>query len=333
MLICPILRCRMPCASIALAVVLASSSVPMLGAQTRGRGPAKPTLGPGNIDLKQGREKLRDAELSFASAAAGRAAADAIVASYTDDVILLIGGKALITGREAARAAISQSLPSRGTTRWRPVRLDVSADATLGYSFGYTELDVAASSDSAARTVVGKYLSLWRRQPDGSWKVAVQVRNPRRPGDADSVPPPGFASPSDPVLPKPNAGAASEREAAMATDRAFSDSAARDAGDAFAFFAAEDGALLGSGPDMVWGRDAIRRVFAESGPPRRLVWRPVLGGAAGTGDLAYTIGRADVLALDQPGTPVVGHTKYLTVWRKQRDGSWRYVIDGGNAAP
>jgi ketosteroid isomerase-like protein len=29
----------------------------------------------------------------------------------------------------------------------------------------------------------------------------------------------------------------------------------------------------------------------------------------------------------------VGYSKYLTVWKKQRDGSWRFVADGGSARP
>jgi ketosteroid isomerase-like protein len=40
----------------------------------------------------------------------------------------------------------------------------------------------------------------------------------------------------------------------------------------------------------------------------------------------YTGKRAD-------GAPEVRYSKYLTVWKKQRDGRWRYVVDGGSARP
>jgi ketosteroid isomerase-like protein len=119
----------------------------------------------------------------------------------------------------------------------------------------------------------------------------------------------------------------------MAADRAFSDSGARDLSHAFASFAAPDGAMLGSGAEMVWGPDEIASVFKEWPANRRLVWHPVQAGVASSGDLAFTVGEAETLALDQPGTPAIAKSKYLTIWRKQADGTWKYVVDGGNARP
>ena len=283
------------------------------------------------VNLARDRERLRAAD---EAASVGKSVVDALDARFTDDVVLLVGGEPVLRGRAAARSALAkQDANVRGTTRSRPIRLDVADDGSLGYSFGYTETEVA--TDSGPRTLVGKYLALWRKQADGSWRIAAYVRNPRRPGEAPAAPPPGFESPRG----EPAAGAtrsvdaAAEREAVMATDRAFSDSGARDLGEAFARFAAPDGAVLGPAPEMTWGRDAIRADFSGGPPARRLVWGPVLGGVSSTGDLGWTIGEAETRAMDQPGTPAVGKSKYLTIWRKQPDGTWRYVVDGGNGRP
>jgi ketosteroid isomerase-like protein len=50
---------------------------------------------------------------------------------------------------------------------------------------------------------------------------------------------------------------------------------------------------------------------------------------AATGDLGYTVG----IAVRRGADGRVGYTKYLTVWRRQPDGEWRWVVDGGSPRP
>ncbi|MGH2669664.1 MAG: hypothetical protein ACRDH5_11225, partial [bacterium] len=57
-----------------------------------------------------------------------------------------------------------------------------------------------------------------------------------------------------------------------------------------------------------------------------LDWKPLAAEIAGSGDLGCTVGEASV----QPGR---SYSKYLTIWRRHRDGSWKFVMDGGNARP
>ncbi|HYR10632.1 MAG TPA: hypothetical protein VEQ60_22840 [Longimicrobium sp.] len=56
---------------------------------------------------------------------------------------------------------------------------------------------------------------------------------------------------------------------------------------------------------------------------------PVAGGMAASGDLGYTVG--DGVSRGEDGR--VGYTKYLSVWRLQPDGTWRWVVDAGNPRP
>ena len=37
--------------------------------------------------------------------------------------------------------------------------------------------------------------------------------------------------------------------------------------------------------------------------------------------------------LDKDGKPTVSRGKYITVWRKGKDGAWKVVADLGNAVP
>ncbi|MCC3154510.1 nuclear transport factor 2 family protein [Hymenobacter sp. BT770] len=60
-------------------------------------------------------------------------------------------------------------------------------------------------------------------------------------------------------------------------------------------------------------------------PGSRLTWYPVLADAAQSGDLGYTTGPWTALLNDKPQAS----GEYVTVWRKQPDGKWKFVVDMG----
>jgi ketosteroid isomerase-like protein len=53
---------------------------------------------------------------------------------------------------------------------------------------------------------------------------------------------------------------------------------------------------------------------------------------AASRDLAYTVGTWQVSKKENP-EEVLATGKYVTVWRKQKDGSWKAVADIGNDDP
>lgn len=56
--------------------------------------------------------------------------------------------------------------------------------------------------------------------------------------------------------------------------------------------------------------------------------------AAASGDLGCTIGRWASRALGKDGRwTVQGRGNYVTIWRRERDGSWKVAVDVGNADP
>ena len=66
-------------------------------------------------------------------------------------------------------------------------------------------------------------------------------------------------------------------------------------------------------------------------PNNRLTWTP-LGGDI-SGDLGYTYGTFEFRSKDKDGKPYVDYGKYASIWKLQQDGSWKVVLDMGNAAP
>ena len=78
---------------------------------------------------------------------------------------------------------------------------------------------------------------------------------------------------------------------------------------------------------MACGRSAVASALADVAPGV-LTWEPRFADVAPSGDLGFTVGVATI-----HGGTQTRWTKYLTVWKRQRGGEWRFVADGGNPAP
>jgi ketosteroid isomerase-like protein len=97
----------------------------------------------------------------------------------------------------------------------------------------------------------------------------------------------------------------------------------------------EDATFGGGTPNQVRGRDAIGRAWAPYFKPDgpTLTWKPTKADVLAGGDVGYSIGFSEQRAKGPDGAVRVSHGSYLTVWRKQPDGSWKAVFDTGSAAP
>jgi len=101
----------------------------------------------------------------------------------------------------------------------------------------------------------------------------------------------------------------------------------------FISYFADDAADLPNGGVIVSGKENIRQALGPWGPDVSLTWTPVHADMAASGDLGYTYGTYVFTAKDKDGKPVISHGKYATVWKKQKDGSWKVVLDMGNSSP
>jgi ketosteroid isomerase-like protein len=63
----------------------------------------------------------------------------------------------------------------------------------------------------------------------------------------------------------------------------------------------------------------------------KLSWEPYRGEASG--DIGYTFGWWKYSTKTKAGLDTIYQGNYNTVWKKQKDGSWKYVVDGGVDTP
>ncbi|HKN64969.1 MAG TPA: hypothetical protein VJW73_01750 [Gemmatimonadaceae bacterium] len=276
------------------------------------------------LDLNAERAALLAADKGYSDYSASTNLVDGTLHMVADNIVYIAPGP-YITSVDALRAFLAANpANATATLTWTAVRADVSSDATRGYTYGYTEIRLPDGT-----VVPGKYIAYWARQADRSWKLRAYRRNLRPAGAVSFTPPSGFETPDYAHYRYfPNTDPASALASVFATDQAFSDLAEKGVGDAFARYAASDGAVLSGSPAIAFGPAAIAENYTAFSPGA-LVWSPSLGDAANSGDLAFTSGFYSVRQQNPDGSwTVTGTGKYLTLWKRQRTGEWRLVIDG-----
>lgn len=280
-------------------------------------------------EMEEAHDALLRADLARADSVAQLGVARGLAANFTSDVVYLRGGLPIVRSRAAAQAIIAaESLGGPVAVRWQPVRADVSRDGRNGYSYGYTVIGSAANGTPSLR--MDRYIAFWRREGD-AWQIAAYA-------ETYGAPPPALAMPSvvaDSALADvPMRRSRGPLEDVRAADDEFAQTAMKlGSSRAFGAYAAANAQIFSTPGEFITGPDAIAQAFGPTTDDSKLSWHPVTGEVARSGDLGFTVGNAVFTGKNLDGTPQVRYSKYLTVWRKQRDGSWRYVVDGGNARP
>jgi ketosteroid isomerase-like protein len=143
---------------------------------------AQPTLSPGVI-------LLMELEGRFAKAVA-EGGGKAFASWFADDAVTLNNGKPAVLGR-AAIAAQAQWSPKDYQLTWTPQGAQMGPSNDMGFTWGHYE---GTSRDKNRQPVVitGRYFTVWKKLPDGTWKVAL---------DASANEPPATGECC--VLPKP----------------------------------------------------------------------------------------------------------------------------------
>jgi ketosteroid isomerase-like protein len=114
----------------------------------------------------------------------------------------------------------------------------------------------------------------------------------------------------------------------------FMKAAAEKGSQGYMSYYADDAVEVPNGADIIQGKANIAKDmgFLDQ-KDNRLMWTPVGADISGSGDLGYTYGNYEFHSKGKDGKPVVEHGKYTSIWKKQRDGSWKVVLDMGNASP
>jgi len=92
---------------------------------------------------------------------------------------------------------------------------------------------------------------------------------------------------------------------------------------AFLQFIADDAVLLHSNTIPIIGADAILFIANMNDANLELTWNPLGGEVASSGEMGYTYGTF----LLKKDTTTMQQGSYVTIWKKQPDGKWKFVLE------
>lgn len=261
--------------------------------------------------LRTSFDSLVEAERSFARTSITKGVKEAFLSVLADDSIIFrpraVSGKKWMKENPAPTSQLS----------WEPEFADIAKAGDLGYTTGPWEVRRTPQDAPAA---FGHYVTMWRKQASGEWKVelddGIGHERAKKPTKVDS-----------PQMSKTMTGLSSKAETDKA--KAAISIADHNAASALAEFLAEDVRLYRDGSLPYLGRfDALKKLSETPGTLTCITTDVKLSASA---DLGYTYGTAEFKPQD--ATKATEYSNYLRIWKRQRDNSWKIVLDLLSTAP
>jgi ketosteroid isomerase-like protein len=140
--------------------------------------------------INPGKTTLYDLEARFAKDVLERGGAG-FAAWFAEDGVALGNGAAPLIGRVAIAKSANWS-PKVYQLTWTPTAAVMGPSGDMGYTWGHFE-GRSKDANGNAVTTTGRYMTIWRKQPDGEWKVTLDAgsNEPAEGGDCCKLPP-GF---------------------------------------------------------------------------------------------------------------------------------------------
>jgi ketosteroid isomerase-like protein len=202
---------------------------------------------------------------------------------------------------------------------WEPTFAVIARSADFGYDTGPAKW--RANKKEEKFTGHGQFISIWKKQQDGSWKVALDcgIENPEPTGNPETL---RTIVPADSKAPAHlNAAQKGLRE----TQQKFAEAAKRDSAMATMAFAAPEIRIYRDGHSPSIGKAASKLLDAAAG---RLTFEMLGADMSRSADLSYTYGKYSNVR--RKGTEE-GH--YFQIWQTDDAGKWSLVLDWQQALP
>jgi uncharacterized protein (TIGR02246 family) len=110
---------------------------------------------------------------------------DKVAAFYTDDASVFLPGAPIVTGIPAIKAALKPMIADRNfSLTFAADKVDVAKSGDLGYSQGAYTMTYTSSKGKKKVAEKGKYVTIFKKQADGSWKNVADIFNADAPAAA-----------------------------------------------------------------------------------------------------------------------------------------------------
>jgi len=256
---------------------------------------------------------MREAERNFARASVmiGR---NASFAENFADESAIFTGRWITNGKQYSKEGKSSPI----VLKWEPEFMDISASRDFGISTGPWEVQEYRPNTPPLST--GYFLTVWKRQPDGVWKVILDggsttpaPKNPQHififPQGADKVV-------IDPLIINVDLlrKELSEREKQILIEWGKNPNPST-----YASYLASGARIQLNGHLPTTNTDTINVLISSLN--KSMIWKREGAGAATSGDLGFTYG-----ILEFPGnSKASGH--YVRIWKKEPGANWKIALE------
>jgi ketosteroid isomerase-like protein len=260
---------------------------------------------------------LVETERAFAGAAKVKGIRDSFLEFFAVDSIALtpdpVPARERLEKQEATPFAVEELL-------WEPRTGDVAASGELGWLTGPSTYINHSGPDQTPR--LGNYLSVWRKQADGRWRVFIDVGTGLQ---AAAMFAPGFIR--TPMIARYSGtdGKAAASASLLEADRGLNAKLAGGAARAYADVVIPATRLHRPGGPPSVGAEAIGQWFTANGAGFSAV--STTAESASSGDLGYSYGKYAA----QAPKPQAG--AYVRIWSRDAAGRWLLVADVTQPAP
>jgi len=246
-----------------------------------------------------------DAERKFYQSGQEKGTRAAFLEFLADDAIIFRPGP--VNGKESWNQRADTTLD----LVWEPTFAAISRSADFGYDTGPSKWRSKKSEGNF--TGFGHFISIWKKQKDGSWKVALDCGI--EDVGADSKPPLRLAVPKNAAKTTP--------QSFQDTQIAFMATAHLDFTKAFRQFGADEIRLYRNGSFPTIGKkDGLELLGPEQAGVTMEVMKTDVSSAS---DLAYHYGKYT------DGRTAGGN--FLQIWQTDSAGAWKLVLDWQQPRP
>jgi uncharacterized protein (TIGR02246 family) len=112
---------------------------------------------------------------------------DALCARYADDAALMAPGMPAAMGKDAIRAALKQMVADPAfVLTFQARRVEVSKSGDIGFSEGSYKMTMTDPATKKSIRDKGSYVTVYRKQSDGTWKAVSDIATSELPAAASS---------------------------------------------------------------------------------------------------------------------------------------------------
>jgi ketosteroid isomerase-like protein len=226
----------------------------------------------------------------------------------------------------SGRPAYEKSANVPKALLWWPIFADAALSGDIGYTTGPWEY---RNEGKGEPTGYGQYVTIWKKQADGSWRVRadIGIGHPK----SDNLPTKvSFPENVPGDLPQ-KIDAEAARAAIAAADQAFLTASMSDGiVSAFQAYAAQSVRLYRVGLLPLVGLEASMAELSKK--PGYLTWKPEVTEVAQSGELGFSYRIAEFRSEKTAADPEELRS-YLRIWKRQPDGKWKIVLDIATVIP